>query len=224
MTIRASCFVPVPALVEANKKRGEHWAKKKARKDERVEHTLAVLHSHLGLTTRVSLCDEIRLESVLVRLISISVQKPDDDNLAGALKHYRDAVAFWLGIPDDDQRVTYVCKWERYKGKGKRGVRIEFVRFIDHLREERERIAAQIATLTGGEVSQFRLGDHVRIRADADPPFPLSRHNKTGRIVELGEVYAVVRMDETGEQAGLLQRWLAPADSPHKQPDPGKPR
>jgi hypothetical protein len=149
MTIIASCFVPVPALVEANKKRGEHWAKKKERKDVRIGHTLAVLRSQplwWGETVKVAL-----LAPILVRMVSISVQEPNDDNLAGALKHYRDAIAFWLGIPDEDPRVKYVPKWERYKGKGKRGVRIEFVRLTDHLREEQARIAAQIATLTGGK-------------------------------------------------------------------------
>lgn len=84
-------------------------------------------------------------------MVSVSVQEPNDDNLAGALKHYRDAVAFWLGIPDEDPRVKYVPKWERYRGKGQRGVRIEFVRFLDHLQEEKARIEAEIASLTGAK-------------------------------------------------------------------------
>ena len=147
-TVIASCFVPVPALVEANKRRGDHWGLKKERKDERIEHTLATLRSmplSSGLRIRVA----ARAHPMVVRLISVSVQEPNDDNLGGALKHYRDAVAFWLGIPDEDPRVKYVAKWERYRGKGKRGVRIEFVRFLDHLIEEKARIEAEIAALSG---------------------------------------------------------------------------
>jgi len=45
----------------------------------------------------------------------------DDDNLRGALKNVRDAVAKWLGIDDGDSRVTYAYKQER----GPWGVRIE---------------------------------------------------------------------------------------------------
>lgn len=149
MTVLATCFVPVPVLIEANSRRGEHWAKKKARKDERIVHTLAVLRSmQRPLAVRVRFEAQ---EALVVRLIAVSPahHAPNDDNLAGALKHYRDAVAFWLGIPDEDPRVRYVCKWEGYKGKGLRGVRIEFVRLTDYLIEEKAAIEAQLATLMG---------------------------------------------------------------------------
>lgn len=37
----------------------------------------------------------------------------DDDNLAGALKAVRDAVAEWLGVDDRDQRVRFVYRQAR---------------------------------------------------------------------------------------------------------------
>ena len=150
MTVLAYVFVPVPALVEANSRRGEHWSVKKRRKDVRISATLGHLRL-LGHAECERLQEIASEEPILVRMTAISVQEPNDDNLAGALKHYRDAVAHWLGIPDEEPRVKYVPKWERYRGKGARGVRIEFVRFIDHLREEQARIAEQIATLTGAK-------------------------------------------------------------------------
>jgi hypothetical protein len=149
MTVLATCFVPVPVLIEANSRRGEHWARKKERKDERIEHTLAVLRSQP--TARQVVIRFEAQQSLVVRLIAISPahHEPNDDNLAGALKHYRDAVAHWLGIPDEDKRVRYIPKWEGYRGHGLRGVRIEFLRTIEHLEEEKAKIEAELATLTG---------------------------------------------------------------------------
>lgn len=47
----------------------------------------------------------------------------DDDNLAGALKNVRDAVAEWLGVDDRDRtRVRYLYEQQR----GGWGVGIEF--------------------------------------------------------------------------------------------------
>lgn len=48
----------------------------------------------------------------------------DDDNLSGAMKAVRDAVAEWLGVDDKDERVRYAYGQERTK---EWGVRIEFV-------------------------------------------------------------------------------------------------
>ena len=49
---------------------------------------------------------------------------PDDDNLAGACKATRDAVAAWLGI--DDKRTDLV-RYETAHARGPWGVRIEVV-------------------------------------------------------------------------------------------------
>lgn len=47
----------------------------------------------------------------------------DDDNLAGALKSVRDAVAQWLGV-DDKDRMTVRYRYAQERGPW--GVRIEF--------------------------------------------------------------------------------------------------
>ena len=60
----------------------------------------------------------------------------DDDNLAGALKSVRDAVAEWLGV-DDGDRMTVRYRYAQ-QTKGPWGVRIQFgppVRGAQHVLE-----------------------------------------------------------------------------------------
>ena len=47
-------------------------------------------------------------EPLLVTLTRESAGILDDDNLRGALKAVRDGVADWLGVPDNDPRVTWL--------------------------------------------------------------------------------------------------------------------
>jgi hypothetical protein len=49
-------------------------------------------------------------------------QPMDDDNVSGALKAVRDAVAEWIGVDDGDARVQYAYAREQ----GEWGVRIEW--------------------------------------------------------------------------------------------------
>lgn len=59
----------------------------------------------------------------------------DDDNLAGALKGVRDAVAEWLGVDDRDRhRVRY----EYEQARGRHGVWEVLVRFSPPLTEQLE--------------------------------------------------------------------------------------
>ena len=46
-------------------------------------------------------------EPLLVTLTRESAGILDDDNLRGAIKAIRDGVADWLGVPDNDPRVTW---------------------------------------------------------------------------------------------------------------------
>ena len=147
-SIIASCFVPVPAVSEANRKGHEPWRKSQKRHLAQKEHTLLTLRSW-ATDNQTAIRELVLASPSIVRLTSVSVQQPDDDNLASSVKYYRDAVAFWLGIDDKDPRVRFVPKWERWRGKGQRGVRIEFVEFKEHLLEARAEIDAQLATLTG---------------------------------------------------------------------------
>ena len=135
----ASCFVPVPAVSNANRSH-EHWRKQKERADAQKQHTFAILRQ-MPLENHDAV---VWSKGLLVRLIIVSAHALDDDNMNGAVKYYRDEVARWLGVDDGDPSVRYVAKWERYRGKGQRGVRIEFVRFLDHLIEEKARIEAEI--------------------------------------------------------------------------------
>lgn len=47
------------------------------------------------------------LSNVTVTLTRYSAGTLDDDNLRGSLKAIRDGVADWLGVPDNDPRVTW---------------------------------------------------------------------------------------------------------------------
>lgn len=148
VTVIASCFVPYPAVSSANRAH-QHWRKQKERADEQKAHTWAAIRA-LPLETKSLLIAAPEKEPLLVRLIVISAHAMDPDNLKTSTKYYQDEVARWLGVNDrDETRVRYVTKWERYRGKGLRGVRIEFVRYLDHLLEEKARIEADIASLSG---------------------------------------------------------------------------
>lgn len=61
---------------------------------------------------------------VRVLMVRIAPRKLDDDNLAGALKGVRDAVAQWLGLDDADPLVTWKCGQEKGKA-GQHAVRLE---------------------------------------------------------------------------------------------------
>jgi hypothetical protein len=59
--------------------------------------------------------------TVTLTRISPASRPLDDDNLRGALKNVRDAVAKWIGIDDGDDAVRYAYAQER----GPWGVRVE---------------------------------------------------------------------------------------------------
>lgn len=61
----------------------------------------------------------------VVLLTRISPNKCDDDNLSGAMKSIRDAIATWLGVDDGDDRVKYRYAQERGP-RMHHEVRIEF--------------------------------------------------------------------------------------------------
>lgn len=82
-----------------------------------------------------------------------SIREMDDDNLAGALKYYRDEVARFLDIDDSDPRVKWVNKWEPYRTRRRIGVTIEFVDLAVHLATLRAEIDAQLAALGIKEAS-----------------------------------------------------------------------
>lgn len=87
----------------------EHWAVKAKRvKAQRAAVSWRLLHM-----PRPYLPCGIR-----VGLTRIAARKLDDDNLRGALKAHRDAVAQWLGVDDADPRVEW--SYAQEKGAPKR--------------------------------------------------------------------------------------------------------
>ena len=93
----------------------EHWATKARRvKMQRGVVTMALRqYGHV--------LDELRTAPMVrVLLVRMSPRKLDDDNLRGAMKAVRDAVAAWVGIDDGSERYEW-CYDQR---KGALGVQI----------------------------------------------------------------------------------------------------
>ena len=107
--------IPLRTVSESNC--AEHWSKKAKRHamQKLVVKSACKAALHAGLLP------------CTVKLTRIG-RKLDDDNLRGALKYVRDAVAELLvpgkavGRADDDARIT----WEYSQEKGKPAIRIEF--------------------------------------------------------------------------------------------------
>jgi hypothetical protein len=100
-----------------------HWAKKaKQTKDQRVEVAwcFRVKHSTAGTSWRSMLPVEV----TLIRQRPKGGRAYDDDNLRAAFKAVRDAVAFELGVTDNDPRVAWRYADEK-SGNGLPYVRIE---------------------------------------------------------------------------------------------------
>ena len=99
---------------EANMR--EHWATKARRvKMQRGVVTMA-------LRQHAEQLEALRgAEVIVATLIRVSPRRLDDDNLRGALKAVRDAVAAWVGIDDGSERY----KWCYDQRKGALGVQIE---------------------------------------------------------------------------------------------------
>jgi hypothetical protein len=109
-------LVPVHTRSEANRSRHEAWFTTKKHVDS--QHLLV----SSALRSRTLRCPYT--PPLLVTLTRISFGHIDSDNVWGALKHVRDAVAKWLGIDDRrDDLVEYQCKRERGP-RGYHGVRI----------------------------------------------------------------------------------------------------
>lgn len=108
-------MIEIPLKIESTLNKREHWATRakraRAQRDE----------AHLYCRYRL----ELRRPPLLVTLTRIAPRSLDTDNLAGGFKSVRDGVADWLGINDNDPRVTW--EYAQEKGKPKQyAVRIEF--------------------------------------------------------------------------------------------------
>lgn len=147
MSLLARVHIPITPLVEANSRKAEHWAAKKRRADA-VKESVFLNLNKLPVEKRTSLRKESK---VMVKFTAITSYKPDADNLAGALKHYRDEVARFLKVDDgNEERVAWSYHWMRYDQNGHSnmcGVRIDFIRYADFLVEAKADIERQLAEL-----------------------------------------------------------------------------
>lgn len=117
MTLVAVVTVPGVAVVsEANRR--DHWAVNRKRARLQQEATLLAL-AGLGKDARDTLRGAKR---VRVRFVRIGGKKLDSDNLVGAFKAIRDALAKWLRIDDGSDRLDW--DWP-VQESGQRGFRIE---------------------------------------------------------------------------------------------------
>jgi len=111
----ATVVVPVRTVSELN--RHEHWRLRQKR--------AKVQHEVVGWAC-VDNGFKIPFEGVPVHvhLTRLASRKLDTDNLAGSLKHVRDAVAKYMGCDDgDESKITWSVGQEPQKGYA---VRIEF--------------------------------------------------------------------------------------------------
>lgn len=105
--------VTMPVLVVSEANSREHWRVKHARK-KRQQMTIRMclpLVRHLSHVTNV-------------RMTRIGSRKLDTDNLASAFKTCRDQLAWWLGVDDGDERVTWEC--DQITGAKKHGIIVTF--------------------------------------------------------------------------------------------------
>lgn len=102
--------VTLPVRIESIANKREHWAARSARaKSQRVQ-AWAELRYVADSAPRL-------LGPVLVTLTRIAPRDLDSDNLAIGFKSVRDGIADWLGVNDNDKRITWVYAQERGKPK-----------------------------------------------------------------------------------------------------------
>lgn len=87
------------------------------------------------------------LERIAIVLTAHTILELDDDNLAGAVKYYRDEVARFLEVDDGDARVKFVPKWAPYRRTRRFGVQIDFIDMAVHLENLKDEIEAQLRAL-----------------------------------------------------------------------------
>lgn len=97
--------IPLPLKIVSVANLREHWATKANRAKLQRRTTAALLKAH-----------KPPLLPITVVLTRVAARQLDTDNLASAFKACRDGVADWLGVPDNDPRVTW--EYGQRKGKG----------------------------------------------------------------------------------------------------------
>lgn len=107
-------FLPITVISEANQR--EHHMEKHGRK---VAQQQAFNAEWMLLAGRVQIS-----APCTIKLTRIGSRALDTDNLAGAFKHVRDAIAAMIGIDDGDPRLTWL--YEQRIDPTETGIIIEF--------------------------------------------------------------------------------------------------
>lgn len=97
--------IPLPLKIVSVANLREHWRTRAGRAKLHRVTTAALLRSH-----------KPPLLPITVVLTRVAARQLDTDNLASAFKACRDGVADWLGVPDNDPRVTW--EYGQRTGKG----------------------------------------------------------------------------------------------------------
>lgn len=103
-------MIPLPLRIVSVANLREHWHTRAARSKLHRTTTAALLRAHKPPPLPITV--------VLTRVAARSL---DSDNLASAFKAVRDGVADWLGVNDNDPRVT----WEYGQRKESKSARAE---------------------------------------------------------------------------------------------------
>ena len=97
-TLPLAFFVPVQTRSETNMR--EHWS-------DRYRRSRAQKRTVGGVLAVEGVLHTPPPPPVVVTLTRMGGRRLDDDNLRGALKYVRDALAEWLGVDDRDPRVAW---------------------------------------------------------------------------------------------------------------------
>lgn len=100
-----SVEVPIKTVSELNRR--EHWASRARRVKAQRAATMLALRCSREDPSDYKLAMKIR-----VLLVRIGPRRLDGDNLQGALKAVRDAVAEWVGIDDGNDWYEWVYAQE----------------------------------------------------------------------------------------------------------------
>lgn len=111
--------LPIKTVSEANTR--ECWQAKLRRKKAQQAFCVPVFRAAFR---------DAPTPPLVITFTRVSVAKMDSDNLAGALKAIRDALAHVLGIDDGDDRLTFIYQQRRASSRREARVEVE-VRKLD---------------------------------------------------------------------------------------------
>jgi hypothetical protein len=122
----ATVFVP-GLRVHSELNARSHWAARNRRRREQADAVTCVLRLSLAGGAATALRAAPRLRVTMTRIYAGRGRAMDSDNLDGAFKFVRDAVAAWLGRDDGpDSGIDWHTRQERGETPGV-GIRLEAI-------------------------------------------------------------------------------------------------